>query len=56
MRSAVKAAAFHFLTPCLGVGIAWVLLGERLGWQDAAGVAVATVGIALVQLSKARPA
>lgn len=51
---AVKAAAFHFLNPCLGVGIAWALLGESLSWQDAAGVAVATVGIALVQLSKER--
>ncbi|MEM1314017.1 MAG: DMT family transporter [Pseudomonadota bacterium] len=51
---AVKAAAFHFLNPALGVGIAWLLLSEPLGWQDAAGVAVATLGIALVQLSKTR--
>lgn len=53
---AVKAAAFHFLNPCLGIGIAWVLLGERLSWADAAGVAVATVGILMVQLSKDRTA
>ncbi|MEM6441561.1 MAG: EamA family transporter [Pseudomonadota bacterium] len=53
---AVKAAAFHFLNPALGVAIAWVLLAEPLGWQDAAGVAVATLGILLVQLAQDRAA
>lgn len=49
---AVRAATFHFLNPFFGVAIAAVLLGEALGWLDAIGVAVITVGILLVQLSK----
>ena len=50
-----RAAAFHFLNPCLGVAIAWALRGEPLGPADLLGVGVATVGILLVQLSR-RPA
>lgn len=48
----VKASAFHFLNPFLGVAIAAVLLGERLGPLDVLGVAVITAGILAVQLSK----
>jgi drug/metabolite transporter (DMT)-like permease len=51
----VKAATFHFLNPFLGVAVAAVLLGERLGWLDALGVTVITLGILAVQLSKQRP-
>ena len=47
-----RAAAFHFLNPCLGVAIAWALLGQPRGPLDYVGVAVATLGIALVQLSR----
>ena len=49
---AVRAATFHFLNPFFGVAIAAVLLGETLGWLDLVGVAIITVGILAVQLSK----
>ncbi|MEX5727766.1 drug/metabolite transporter (DMT)-like permease [Rhodovulum iodosum] len=49
---AVRAATFHFLSPFFGVSIAALLLGERLGTMDAAGVAVVMAGILAVQLSK----
>ncbi len=49
---AVKAATFHFLNPFFGVLIASVLLSERLGIWDVVGVAVITLGILAVQLSK----
>jgi drug/metabolite transporter (DMT)-like permease len=49
---AVRAATFHFLNPVLGVGVAAALLGERLGILDAVGVAVVTLGILAVQVSK----
>jgi drug/metabolite transporter (DMT)-like permease len=51
---ATAASAFHFLNPALGVGIAAVLLGERIGWLDLLGVGVVTVGIAAVQTARAR--
>lgn len=51
---ATRAATFHFLNPFLGVAIAAVLLGEALGPLDIVGVAVITVGILAVQLSKVR--
>ena len=53
---AVRAATFHFLNPFFGVAIAAVLLGEQLGLLDVIGVAVVTVGILAVQLSKQKPA
>ena len=49
---AVRAATFHFLNPVFGVLIAALLLGERLGPLDLAGVGVVTVGILLVQISR----
>ncbi|MCL7464108.1 DMT family transporter [Phaeovulum sp. NW3] len=49
----VRAATFHFLNPFLGVAIAAIVLGERLGWLDLAGVVVIAGGILAVQLSKA---
>lgn len=49
---AVRAATFHFLNPVFGVAIAAVLLGERLGWLDAIGVAIVTASILAVQLSR----
>ena len=49
---AVKASTFHFLNPFLGVAIAAVLLGERIGILDVVGVAVIAGGILAVQLSK----
>lgn len=52
---AVKAATFHFLNPFFGVAIAWLLLGEALSVVDFIGVAIITVGILAVQLSKQNP-
>jgi drug/metabolite transporter (DMT)-like permease len=49
---AIKAATFHFLNPFFGVLIASLLLSERLGIWDVIGVAVITLGILAVQLSK----
>ena len=49
---ATRAATFHFLNPFLGVAIAAVLLGERLGPLDVLGVAVIAGGILAVQLSR----
>ncbi|NDW54230.1 DMT family transporter [Aliiroseovarius sp. PrR006] len=52
---AVKAATFHFLNPFFGVAIAWLLLGEALSVVDFIGVAIITIGILAVQLSKQNP-
>jgi drug/metabolite transporter (DMT)-like permease len=49
---AVRAATFHFLNPFFGVAVAAVVLGEALGLIDIVGVAIITVGILAVQLSK----
>lgn len=54
--SAVKAATFHFLNPFFGVAVAALVLGETLTARDMLGVAVITLGILAVQLSKQRPA
>lgn len=51
---ATRAATFHFLNPFFGVAIAAVLLGEPLGRQDLLGVAIITLGILAVQLSRQR--
>ncbi len=53
---ATRAATFHFLNPFFGVAIAAVLLGERMGWADLAGVVVIMGGILAVQLARAAPA
>ena len=49
---ATRAATFHFLNPVFGVGIAAVLLGEKLGPLDMVGVLIVTAGILAVQLSR----
>ena len=51
---ATRAATFHFLNPFFGVAIAAVFLGETMSALDVLGVAVVTVGILAVQLSKSR--
>lgn len=48
----VRAATFHFLNPFLGVAVAALLLDEALGPLDVLGVAIITLGILAVQLSK----
>lgn len=50
---AVRAATFHFLNPFFGVAIAALILGETLGVLDLVGVAIITVGILAVQMSRA---
>jgi drug/metabolite transporter (DMT)-like permease len=52
---ATRAATFHFLNPFFGVAIAALLLGERMGWADLAGVAIIMAGILAVQLARAAP-
>jgi drug/metabolite transporter (DMT)-like permease len=49
---AVRASAFHFLNPPLGVAFAAVLLGEAVGPWDLVGVAVTAAGILMVQLAR----
>lgn len=49
---AVRAAAFHFLSPPLGVAIAALWLGESFGWSDVIGSAVVAAGILMVQLAR----
>ncbi len=49
---AVRAATFHFLSPFFGVVIAALLLGERLGLADVAGVAIIMLGILAVQMAR----
>lgn len=49
---AVRAATFHFLNPFLGVVIAALFLGERIGALDIVGVIIIAVGIFAVQISK----
>lgn len=49
---ATRAATFHFLNPFLGVAVAAVLLGERLGMVDIIGVAVVMAGILAVQIAR----
>lgn len=51
-----RAATYHFLNPFFGVAIAAVLLGEKMDLRDFIGVAIITVGIIAVQLSKRRAA
>jgi drug/metabolite transporter (DMT)-like permease len=47
-----RAATFHFLNPVFGVTIASILLGEKMGIWDLVGVAIVTLGILAVQISR----
>ncbi len=49
---ATRAATFHFLNPVFGVAIAALLLSESLGPRDILGVAIVTLGILAVQISR----
>jgi drug/metabolite transporter (DMT)-like permease len=49
-RGAVsKLASYFFLVPPTTALIAWAMFGERLGLQALAGMAIAAVGVAMVQ-------
>ena len=50
-----RAATYHFLNPFFGVAIAAALLGEEFGLRDFIGVAIITIGILAVQMSKQKP-
>lgn len=49
--SASAATAWHFLMPPLGIGFAWMMLGEPVDPADLLGVVPVAVGIALVTRS-----
>ena len=49
---AVKASTFHFLNPFLGVAVAAMLLGEKIGPLYVLGVVIIALGILAVQLSR----
>ena len=49
---ATRASVYHFLNPAFGVFIAYLVLSEPFGIPDMIGVAVVTLGILCVQLSK----
>jgi drug/metabolite transporter (DMT)-like permease len=49
---AVRASTFHFLNPFFGVLVAYIILGESIGFIDLIGVVIITSGILMVQLSK----
>ncbi len=51
---ATRASTYHFLNPFLGVGIAAIILGERLSLQDIFGVLVVMAGIFAVQVSRSK--
>lgn len=55
MIGATRAASFHFLNPFFGVVIAAVVLAEGLTVLDVIGVTIASLGIYLVQRSRAKP-
>jgi len=48
----VRAATYHFLNPVFGVGIAALVLGERLERTDAIGVLIVGASILAVQYQK----
>ncbi len=49
---AIKGASFHFLNPFFGVLIAYMILGENITRSDYIGVAIISIGIITVQLSR----
>jgi drug/metabolite transporter (DMT)-like permease len=46
---ASRVSAFYFLTPIFGLFIAYLLLGEQVGWRDIGGLGAIALGIFLVQ-------
>ncbi len=46
--AASKVSSLFFLVPPCTAVIAWLLFGETLGWMELAGMAIAGVGVALV--------
>jgi drug/metabolite transporter (DMT)-like permease len=46
---ASRVSAFYFLTPIFGLGLAALLLHERVTWLDAVALAAVAFGITLVQ-------
>lgn len=46
---ASRVSAFYFLTPIFGLGLAALLLNERVTWADGLGLGAVALGITLVQ-------
>jgi drug/metabolite transporter (DMT)-like permease len=46
---ASRVSAYYYLTPAFGLALGALLLGERVGVRDVAGLAAIAGGIALVQ-------
>ena len=42
-----RAAIFMNLQPMVGLLLAWVLVGEAIGWPEVAGGALVLLGVAL---------
>lgn len=51
---ATRVSALYFLVPVVGLGLAHVILSERLSIADAVGALIVAVGIALVNLIPGR--
>ncbi|MEQ9812429.1 MAG: DMT family transporter [Azospirillaceae bacterium] len=51
--TAANASSFHFFNPVFGVGAAFLVLGEPVGWGDAVGVVLVAVGILVVNRARA---
>ena len=49
-----RTSAFTNLVPLVALGLAWVSLGERPGWQQLVGGALVLIGIAAWRSAKAR--
>ena len=52
---ASRVSAFYFLTPIFGLGLAGLLLRERVTWVDGLGLLAVAVGITLVQTKTTQP-
>lgn len=46
---ATNASAVTYLTPVVGVALGFLVLGERLGWNEPLGALIVIAGIALAQ-------
>lgn len=55
MTSASTASALHFLNPCIGMFLGWLILGEQVFPVDFAGILPVALGIALVTRQSPTP-
>jgi drug/metabolite transporter (DMT)-like permease len=50
-----RTAIYSNLTPIVAMGVAWLWLGEPVGWAKAAGAAAVLGGVALARLERRAP-